>query len=67
MPKLKTRKCAAKRFKITGKKKIMRRKSGISHLLEHEDTGKKRARANMVLVHPTSLYKIERLLPYRNK
>jgi len=66
MPKMKTRKSAAKRFKITGKKKIMRRKSGISHLLEHEDPGEKGARKRMVPVHKTSLYKIERLLPYRN-
>ncbi len=67
MPKMKTRKSAAKRFKITGSKKLMRRKSGISHLLEHEDSGKKGARKGMVLVHPTALYKIERLLPYKNK
>jgi large subunit ribosomal protein L35 len=67
MPKLKTRKTAAKRFKITGGKKIMRRKSGGSHLLEHEDQGKKNARKRMVVVHATSLYKVERLLPYRNK
>ena len=67
MPKMKTRKSAAKRFKITAKKKIMRRRSGISHLLEHEDSGKKKARKRMVEVHPTTLYKLERLLPYKNK
>jgi large subunit ribosomal protein L35 len=36
MPKLKTRKSAAKRFKATGSGKIMRRNTFRAHLLEHK-------------------------------
>jgi len=64
MPKLKTRKSAHKRFKITATGKILRRKAGISHLLAHEDSGKKRARRRMVEISPRDEYKISRLLPY---
>jgi large subunit ribosomal protein L35 len=34
MPKIKTRRAAAKRFKITKSGKVMRRSSGLRHLLE---------------------------------
>lgn len=34
MPKMKTHSGAAKRFKITGSGKIMRRKAGMNHILE---------------------------------
>ena len=67
MPKLKTRKAAAKRFKITGRKKFLRRKAGISHLLGHEDSGEKRARRRMVRISATDEYKVSRMLPYRHK
>jgi hypothetical protein len=36
MGKLKTRKAAAKRFKVTGTGKFMRRQINRSHLLEHK-------------------------------
>lgn len=38
MPKMKTDKGAAKRFKITGSGKIMRRKAFRSHLLEKKSS-----------------------------
>ncbi len=34
MPKMKTHRGAAKRFKLTGSGKIMRRKAGMNHILE---------------------------------
>ena len=34
MPKMKTHRGAAKRFKITGTGKVMRRKAGMNHILE---------------------------------
>ena len=61
---LKTKKSAAKRFKITAKGKFLRRKAGISHLLEHEDSGKKRARHRMQQISPSDEYKVRRMLPY---
>jgi large subunit ribosomal protein L35 len=42
MPKLKTDKTAAKRFKITGKGKITRRKAYNSHQFLHKSGARKR-------------------------
>ena len=38
MPKMKTHRGAAKRFKITGTGKVMRRKAGMNHLLEKKSS-----------------------------
>ena len=42
MPKMKTRKSAAKRFKKTGSGKIKHHKSGARHLLSRKSTSRKR-------------------------
>ena len=42
MPKMKTHRGAAKRFKITGSGKIMRRKAFKSHILEKKSPARKR-------------------------
>ena len=42
MPKLKTRKSVAKRFKVTSSGKIKRSKSGASHLLAKKSASRKR-------------------------
>lgn len=42
MPKIKTKKNFAKRFKITGSGKVKRRKAGKGHLLAHKTTKRKR-------------------------
>jgi len=42
MPKLKTHRGAAKRFKLTGKGKIKRRKAYVSHILTKKTTKRKR-------------------------
>lgn len=42
MPKLKTHRGAAKRFKLTGKGKIKRRKAYTSHILTKKTTKRKR-------------------------
>ncbi|HCD99685.1 MAG TPA: 50S ribosomal protein L35 [Armatimonadetes bacterium] len=42
MPKLKTNKTAAKRFKITGSGKITRRKSHNNHMFLHKSASQKR-------------------------
>ena len=42
MPKMKTHRCAAKRFKITGTGKILRRKAYRDHLLEHKPSSRTR-------------------------
>ena len=42
MPKLKTRKTAAKRFKVTGTGKLMRRSTKLNHLMRKKSGGEKR-------------------------
>jgi large subunit ribosomal protein L35 len=42
MPKLKTRKTAAKRFKITATGKLMRRSTKLNHLMRKKSGGTKR-------------------------
>ncbi len=42
MPKMKTHRGAAKRFKVTGSGKITRRKAGMNHILEKKSPARKR-------------------------
>ncbi len=55
MPKLKTNKTAAKRFKITGTGKIIRRKAYNNHMFFHKSGSRKRR-----LDQETELSKSER-------
>jgi large subunit ribosomal protein L35 len=64
MPKLKTRKAAAKRFRATGTGKIVRRKAGKSHLLEHKSSDKKRSMSQTALVHERDELNVRLMLPY---
>ncbi|KPK42015.1 MAG: 50S ribosomal protein L35 [Omnitrophica WOR_2 bacterium SM23_29] len=64
MPKLKTRKSVAKRFKLTKKGKILRRKAFKSHLLSKKSSRRKRSLRRPGLVDKTEYKKIRRLLPY---
>lgn len=64
MPKLKTRKAASKRYKITGTGKIMRRKSGISHLQEHRSAKSQRDNAGVTEVFKGEQRKIKQMMPY---
>ena len=42
MPKMKTHRGAAKRFKVTGSGKIMRRRAYLNHILEKKSPKRKR-------------------------
>ena len=64
MPKLKTRKAAAKRFRATGTGKIVRRKAGKSHLLEHKSSDKKRSMRQSALVHERDEINVRLMLTY---
>ncbi len=61
--KLKTKKAAAKRFKITGTGKVMRGQVGKRHLLEHKAPGTKRQKRSAIQIHPTNLGAVKDLLP----
>lgn len=66
MPKLKTKKAAAKRFRVTGSgKKIFRRKANKSHLLQHKSSERKRRRlSNLSLVDERDEKNVRLMLPY---
>jgi large subunit ribosomal protein L35 len=64
MPKLKTRKAAAKRFRATGTGKIVRRKAFKNHLLEHKSANKKRNLSKTALVHERDEENVRLMLPY---
>jgi large subunit ribosomal protein L35 len=62
MPKQKTHRGAAKRFKVTGTGKIRRRKANRSHLLEHKSSRRKRRLGRGAEVTGGDKDQIERLL-----
>ncbi len=64
MPKMKTKRGAAKRFKLTGRGKIVRAKGWKSHLLEWKSSKRRRKLRQGTLVAPADVPRIRRLLPY---
>ncbi|UCE22120.1 MAG: 50S ribosomal protein L35 [Candidatus Aminicenantes bacterium] len=64
MPKLKTHKGAKKRFKITGKKKIVHNKAYKSHLLTKKSAKRKRILGKKDLVKDSDKSRIKKMLPY---
>ena len=64
MPKLKTHKGAAKRFKKTGTGKIMRHKSGARHILTSKSPARKRRLAQAVQLDRTNEKALKVMLPY---
>lgn len=64
MPKLKTNRGAAKRFKITGTGKIKRSKAFASHILTKKTTKRKRNLRKSALVDATVVKNTKRLVPY---
>lgn len=64
MPKLKTRKAAAKRYQVTGSGKIRFRRAGKNHLLQHKSSKRKRSLSGMVVAHPGDAANIELQMPY---
>ena len=65
MPKLKTSRGAAKRFKITGSgKKVKRQKAFANHILTKKSPKRKRNFRQPGLVHETEIKAIKRLMPY---
>lgn len=64
MPKLKTNRGAAKRFRTTGTGKFRRSKAFRSHLLTKKSTKRKRNLRKAGLVDSTNVKGIRKLLPY---
>jgi large subunit ribosomal protein L35 len=68
MPKMKTYKAAAKRFKYTGSGKLMRTKIGKSHLRRKKSKRVKRMFDEMhEVTAPAAKKRIRKLAPYLDK
>ena len=63
MPKIKTNRGAAKRFKQTGSGKFKFRKSHASHILTKKTTKRKRSLRVDQMIDETNLKAVRRLLP----
>lgn len=63
--KMKTRKSAAKRFKLTASGKLMRRQAGQKHLLTGKSSKRVRNLKGKADVHETDLMRVTEQLPYK--
>ena len=64
MPKIKTNKGAAKRFRKTGTGKIKRNHAFTSHILTSKSTKRKRNLRQSVIMSPGDTRKMKILIPY---
>jgi large subunit ribosomal protein L35 len=64
MPKLKTRKAAAKRYKVTGSDNFLRRHAFKGHLLMKKSNRQKRKLSQTICVNPNDVSSIKLMLPY---
>ena len=62
MPKMKTHRGAAKRFKVTGSGKIMRRHAYRDHLLEHKPSKRTRRLDGRTVVSANDTARIKKML-----
>lgn len=62
MPKMKTHKGTAKRFKVSGSGKLMRRRAFQSHILEKKSPKRKRKFKKELVVKSTDEKNIKKLL-----
>ena len=64
MPKIKTNRGAAKRFRKTGTGKIRRNKAFTSHILTKKSTKRKRHLRSVILVDKADNAAVKKMLPY---
>ena len=64
MPKMKTKRAAAKCFKTTGTGKLMKMNANTSHILNKKTTKRKRQLRKAVEVDESNVKMMKRLLPY---
>ncbi len=64
MPKMKTSRAAAKRFKVTGTGKLKRAKAYKSHILTKKSTKRKRNLRKSAITDVTNVKNMKKILPY---
>lgn len=65
MPKVKTNRAAAKRFKRTASGKYLRSKAFARHLLTEKSPKRRRGLRGTTVLDPAEAAKVERMLPYK--
>ena len=64
MPKIKTSRAAAKRFKVTGTVKLKRMKAYKSHILTKKSQKRKRNLRKATITDATNVKSMKKILPY---
>ena len=64
MPKMKTRRAAAKRFTAIGNGKFKRRRANLRHILEKKPTDAKKRNGKTDYVDSSDVGRVKRMLPY---
>ena len=64
MPKMKTNRAAAKRFKKTARGKIKHRRANRSHMLGGKDRKRKRHLRGPSFIDSTNVKSLQKLMPY---
>ena len=64
MPKIKTNRSAAKRFKVTGTGKLKRNKAYRRHILTKKSTKVKRNLRHAVITDETNVKNMKKITPY---
>ncbi|MBZ2173621.1 MULTISPECIES: 50S ribosomal protein L35 [Nitratidesulfovibrio] len=64
MPKIKTRRSAAKRFSVTGSGKFKRRKQNLRHILTKKNAKRRMRLGQSATVDSTNEKAVRRMMPY---
>lgn len=64
MPKMKTRRAAAKRFAVTGSGKFKRRRQNLRHILTKKNAKRKMRLGQGAIVDSANEKAVRRMLPY---
>jgi large subunit ribosomal protein L35 len=64
MPKMKTKKAAAKRYKLTGSGKVRYKKQGLRHILTKKNAKRKRRLRLPAILSAVETKRVKQLMPY---
>jgi large subunit ribosomal protein L35 len=67
MPKMKTKKSAAKRYHTTATGKVRYKKQGLRHILTKKNAKRKRRLRLSAVLSPVESKRVKKLLPYSAK
>jgi large subunit ribosomal protein L35 len=67
MPKMKTKKAAAKRYHVTGTGKVRYKKQGLRHILTKKNAKRKRRLRLPAILSHVEEKRVKQLMPYTGK